>query len=484
MIPQKIVYRLMLPIFRFGSLVLMILLGWTSCPILAAELPPSNLLDIYHKAIEEDPQLMKGKAIREVSEEQRNQAKAKALLPSVNLSANVTGNYQHIGLINAEPIGNGGESTNNNAVAIGNGGDSTFLSDGYDITLYQPVFHYDRLIAMDQAGQRVEQSDMELNAIHQDLILRVAERYFGLLGALDNLRYSEAQKSTLTRQRDQTQQRFNYGEIAITDVSEADAGYDRAIADEIEAQQQLNDAKAALREITGEYYDSLSALAQDIPLVKPEPLNEKNWTDQALAQNPRIVAATIASNIARNEISRLDSAHLPSLDFKASNGWMETGGQFGNANIFYNSFGLEMNMSLYEGGQMTSRSREAAHQHDETLATLKQEQRSAERQSRDAFYGVVTGVSRVQALRQTLKSQELSMKEIESGIQVGSRTTLDLVVATREWYRVQRDYSKARYDYFLNTLRLKRSAGILEYEDLAKINTFLTESASASAIQP
>lgn len=470
MIPQKIVYRLMPPIFRFGSLVLLILLGWTSCPILAAELPPSNLLDIYHKAIEEDPQLMKGKAIREVSEEQRNQAKAKALLPSVNLSANVTGNHQHIGL--------------NDPTTIGNGGESTFLSDGYDITLYQPVFHYDRLIAMDQAGQRVEQSDMELNAIHQDLILRVAERYFGLLGALDNLRYSEAQKNTLTRQRDQTQQRFNYGEIAITDVSEADAGYDRAVADEIEAQQQLNDAKAALREITGEYYDSLSALAQDIPLVKPEPLNEKNWTDQALAQNPRIVAATLASNIARDEISRLDSAHLPSLDFKASNGWMETGGQFGNANIFYNSFGLEMNMSLYEGGQMTSRSREAAHRHDETLATLKQEQRSAERQSRDAFYGVVTGVSRVQALRQTLKSQELSMKEIESGIQVGSRTTLDLVVATREWYRVQRDYSKARYDYLLNTLRLKRSAGILEYEDLAKINTLLTESASASAIQP
>ncbi|MBF6651007.1 TolC family outer membrane protein [Methylobacter sp. BlB1] len=466
MIAQKIVYRLMPPIFRSGGLVLLVLLGWNSCPILAAELPPSNLLDIYNKAIEEDPQLMKGKAIRQVSEEQRNQAKAKALLPTVNLSANVTGNHQHIRL--------------NDPQAIGVGGEDLFMSDGYDITLYQPVFHYDRLIAMDQAGQRVEQSEMELNATHQDLILRVAERYFGLLGAFDNLRYSEAQKDTLGRQREQTQQRFNYGEIAITDVSESNAGYDRAVADEIEAQQQLNDARAALREITGEYYDSLSALAEDIPLVKPEPLNEKNWTDQALAQNPRIVAATLASNIARDEISRLDSAHLPTLDFKASNGWMQTGGQFGDTTIFYNSFGLEMNMSLYEGGQMTSRSREAAHRHDETLATLKQEQRSAERQSRDAFYGVVTGVSRVQALRQTLKSQELSMREIESGIQVGSRTTLDLVVATREWYRVQRDYAKARYDYLLNTLRLKRSAGILEYEDLAKINTFLTDSASAA----
>lgn len=468
MIPLKIVSRLMPPIFRFGSLVLLVLLEWTSCPILAAEPLPSNLLDIYHKATEEDPQLMKGKATREVNEELRNQAKARAWLPTVDLSANVTGNLQNVNLEDPESIGVGGEET--------------FLSDGYDITLTQPVFHYDRLIAMDQAGQRVEQSEMELNAIHQDLILRVAERYFGLLGALDNLRYSEAQKDTLARQREQMQQRFKFGEIAIIDVSEAEAGYDRAVADEIEAQQQLNDAQAALREITGEYYDSLSTLAQDIPLVKPEPLNEKSWTDQALAQNPRIVAATIASDIARSEIGRLDSEHLPRLDLKANNGWSETGGQFGNANIFYNSIGLEMNMSLYEGGQATSRSREAAHRHDESRATLKQEQRSAERQSRDAFYGVVTGVSRVQALQKTLKSQELSVKEIESGIQVGSRTALDLVVATREWYRVQRDYAKARYDYLLNTLRLKRSAGILEYEDLAKINTFLID--SASAIQP
>jgi len=468
MIPQKIVSRLMPPVFRFAGLVLLVLLGWTSRPVPAADQLPSNLLDIYHKATEEDPQLMKGKATRAVNEELHKQEKAKALLPTVNLSANITGNLQNIDLTDPQSIGVGGQDE--------------FISDGYDITLTQPVFHYDRLIAMDQAGQRVEQSEVELNAIHQDLILRVAERYFGLLGALDNLRYSEAQKESLARQREQMQQRFNYGEIAIIDVSETEAGYDRAVADEIEAQQQVNDAKAALREITGEYYDNLSTLAEDIPLVKPEPLNEKNWIDQALAQNPRIVAATIASNIARDEISRLDSEHLPSVDLKANNGWMETGGQFGDATIFYNSIGLEMNMSLYEGGQATSRSREAAHRHDDALATLKQEQRSAERQSRDAFYGVITGISRVQALQKTLKSQELSLKEIESGIQVGSRTALDLVVATRDWYRAQRDYAKARYDYLLNTLRLKRSAGILEYEDLAKVNTFLID--SDSAVQP
>lgn len=469
MLPRKRVSRLISPVFRFSSLVFLALLEWTPCPALAAGSGPSNLLDIYHKATEEDPQLMKGKATRAVNEEQHTQATAKALLPTVNLSANVTGNLQNINLTGPQ--------------AIGVGGQDEFISDGYEISLTQPVFHYDRLIAMDQAGRRVEQSEMELNAIHQDLILRVAERYFGLLGALDNLRYSEAQKDSLARQSEQMQQRFNYGEIAIIDVSEAEAGRDRAVADEIEAQQQLNDAKAALREITGEYYSNLSTLAEDIPLVKPEPLNEKSWIDQALAQNPRIVAASIASNIAHDEISRLDSEHLPRIDLKANNGWMETGGQFGDVNIFYNSIGLEMNMSLYEGGQTTSRSREAVHRHDETLATLKQEQRSTERQSRDAFYGVVTGVSRVQALQKTLKSQELSLQEIESGIQVGSRTALDLVMATRDWYRVQRDYAKARYDYLLNTLRLKRSAGILEYEDLIKINTFLTGSDSYSDVE-
>jgi outer membrane protein len=453
------------PNLRLASLALFVFFLTSSSPLAATQYP-KNLLDVYHKAEDEDPQLIKGRASRYANEEIRNQTKAKALLPSVSLSANVTGNFQNIILLQQDTVGNGGHDQ--------------FVSGGYNVTLTQPVFHYDRLIAMDQAGQRVEQSEVELDTIRQDLILRVAERYFNLLAAMDNLRVAQAQKASLTRQKEQTHQRFDVGEIAVTDVAEAEAGNDRAGADEIEAQQQLDDAKAALREITGEDYSTLSALVADIPLAQPEPMDENRWTEQAMAQNPRIVAAAIAAEVASKEISRRSSEHLPSLDLVAGNGFFSTGGQFGAYQIYSNNVGITMNLPLYEGGQISSRSREAAYRLDEVMATLKQEQRAVHRQTLDAFRGIITGVSRVQALRKTMSSQELSVGAIRASIEVGSRTTLDLINAERDWYRVQRDYAKSRYDYLLNTLRLKRSAGILAEDDLVKINSFLTGHAPAA----
>lgn len=453
--------------FRLRELILF---GLLSCfSLLTFAVPESNdLMDIYHRAAEEDPQLMKSQANRKAVDESNSQATAKALLPTVSLTANVTSNFQKIELTQTD--------------SVGIGGNSNFRSGGYNIVLTQPVFHYDRLIAMDQADQRAEQAAMDLNSTRQDLIVRVAERYFGVLAAMDNLRFSQAQKENFGQQRELMRQRYKYGEIAIIDVSEADAGYDRAVADEIESQQQLNDAKAALREITGEYYETLTSLAQDIPLINPQPLDEKLWTQQALEQNPRVAAAALAAKVTSNEIVRRSAEHLPTFDLTATNGYSETGGQFGAYNLAANTVGLVMNMSLFEGGQTISRQREAAHRHDEALASLKQEQRAVQRQTRDAYYGVVTGVSRVQALEQTLKSQELSVKSVRSGIEVGSRTSLDLVITMRDWYRVQRDYAKARYDYLLNTLRLKRSAGILEDADLSVINSFLIHSANAGKL--
>jgi len=454
--PQPLTSRLFKRLgYRVAYLALLGLAFLFQGPVWAAGPQPRNLLEVYRKAEEEDPQLLKGKASREANDEVRNQTKAKALLPTVSLSANVTGNFQDIILLQPSSVGNGGHDK--------------FLSGGYSITLTQPVFHYDRFIAMNQANQRVEQADVELETLRQDLILRVAERYFGLLGAMDSLRLAQAQKTSLGRQREQNQQRFQVGEIAVLDVSESEAGYDRAVADEVEAQQQVGDAEGALREITGEDYGTLLALAPDIPLANPQPMDENRWTGQAMAQNPRIIAAAIAADMASNEIDRRSSEHLPSFDLVAGNGFSSTGGQFGAYQIYNNNVGLVMNLPLYEGGQISSKTREAAHRLDEAIATLKQEQRAVHKQTRDAFHGVITGISRVQALRKTVKSQELSVSAIKAAIEVGSRTTLDLVAAEREWYRVQRDYAKARYDYLLNTLRLKRSAGVLAEDDLIKV---------------
>ena len=418
----------------------------------------NNLLAVYRQALLEDPQIERWQANFAASQEARNQSEARLMLPTVSANANLTGNFQTINLQ--------GDS-------VGLGGYSQFVSGGYSVNLTQPLFHYDRMIALDQAGNRVKKADVELHASYQDLIIRVAERYFGLLGAIDNLHFAKTQKQALAQHRDTVHKRFDAGELTVVDLSEIDSGYDRSLSEEIEAARQLKDAREALLEVAGQELPGITPLADDIPLVAPEPNAEQPWLDQAMAENPHIMTAILSTDIARDEIERQDSAHLPTLDLVGGNQYLTTGGQFGEYDVRANTVGLVMNVSLYEGNQANSRAKEAAFRHSEAQAQLKQEQRAVHRQARDAFNGVLSGISRIQSLKQSLNSQLATVKSIRAGIEAGIRTNLDLVLAEKELLRARRDYARARYDYVLSTLRLKSAAGVLGEDDLRLVNELL-----------
>jgi outer membrane protein len=431
------------------------------CVLLAASetvaaLP--DLLEVYRQAVQEDAQLQRVQANYEAVLESHQQAEAKALLPTVSINANVYGNQQNISL-----QGN----------SLGIGGNSQFLSNNYSLNISQPLFHRDRLIALDQADRKSRLAEVELAAAQQELMLRVVERYFAVLAAQDSLAFAQAQQKTLAKQLHLTQQRFAVGEIAITDVPEAEAGHDRSMADEIEAQRHLNSALESLREITGTDYQSLVKLSDDIPLMPPQPEDEIRWIELALSQNLKLNTVQLAVEIAVEEIRRESAGHYPTLDLVGNHGYTSTGGQFGTVNIDTSSVGLAFNLPIYEGGQVNSKSREAAHRYDEKCAELKQEQRAIHRQTRDAYLGVITGISQVKALHKTVQSIDSALLNIRAGIEVGSRATLDLVIAERESYRVQRDYAQARYDYLLNSLRLKQATGSLSPDDLQQINHWL-----------
>jgi outer membrane protein len=241
----------------------------------------------------------------------------------------------------------------------------------------------------------------------------------------------------------------------------------------MDAERQLKSAKEALREVSGQDFTNLIPLTDEIPLATPEPNVESPWLEQALTQNPHIIAATLNTDIAKEEINRQSSAHLPTLDLVGGNNYLTTGGQFGEYEMRSNTVGIVMNMTIYEGNQASSREKEAAFRHSEAQAQLKQEQRSVQRQTVDAFNEVNTGISRIQSLKQTMASQVAAVNSIHAGIDAGIRTNLDLVLAEKELLRAQRDYAKARYDYLLYTLRLKRAAGVLAEKDLQHINGLL-----------
>ena len=425
--------------------------------LLSSNCIAADLLSIYRLAEKNDPTYLQQIASHRATLESRPQALSQ-LLPSINLSAETIRHDQDI----------------SSASTFGSSGNSNFNNRGYTLSLTQPIFRRDRFIALDQADSEINQSEAELSEVQQELIFRVAERYFDILASIDSLEFAQAEVKSLSRQLEQANQRFEVGLSAITDVQEAQAGYDLALAQEIQALNAIDNAREAMRELTGDYITKFNTLGNEISLVRPDPESIDSWTQLALDQNLSVIAANHAVNTARKEIKRQTAGHYPTLDLIASQDYSSSGGRFGSTKTHTSSVGLELNVPIYSGGLVSSQKKEAHENYNIAMQALEQSRRSAQRLTREAYLGVISGISQVKALKQAVVSSETALEATEAGFEVGTRTAVDVVASQRTTSEARRNYSQATYDYILNTIRLKQAAGTLSPEDIELINTWLT----------
>lgn len=425
--------------------------------LLAAALQPAtadDLVSVYQLALEADPVHQAAIAAHAAALEVLPQSRA-ALLPNVALRGDVSRDR-------FDPRGSGDTSYATNQT--------------YSLGLRQPIYQRERFVQLEQADSRVAQADAQLLASEQDLILRVATRYFLVLGAQDNLEFVQADKQAIERTLDQAQQRFEVGLAAITDTLEAQARYDIAVSDEINAEKLLADAREALRELTNQLPVAPEILQPEIPLLAPDPTDQDQWVTAAVEQNPLVLAARAATETARQEIEVQRSGHYPSLDMIADYSYRDT--QFGGFTPLErndSAIGLELNVPIYQGGLVSSQTRQSRELYNQAREEQLQQRRAAERQTRDNYRGVISGISKVKALLNAVRSNEKAVEAAEAGFEVGTRTIVDVLDAQRELLRARRDHARSRYDYLLDTLRLKQASGILEETDLAQINNWLVE---------
>jgi len=435
----------------------------TTTPIISTNAAATTLLDIYRLAIDNDPQYHAVEAAYLASLESKNQSRAQ-LLPSINLSGNKTDNKQ-------KTLASGFFTL----------GTRNFNSSGYTLSLNQPLFNYDYFIQLRQSDDSIGEASANLSAAQQALIVRVSERYFDALAALDDLEFTRAEKRATERQLEQTRQRFEVGLIAITDVHEAHAVYDLITAQEILADNLLASQYEALSEITGQIHKAVAVLSANTPLITPEPADIGKWGDTALNQNFQLIAAEFVYNRAREEIKRQRAGHLPTLELNASHIYSNSkGGNFGENESKNQAIELRLNMPLFLGGATNSRTRQAQRLADQSREAYEQQRRATLRQARDAYRSVLAEINRVKALGQAVVSAQSALDATEAGLEVGTRTTVDVLDARRELFRAQRDHARSRYDYILNTLRLKEAAGTLTVVDLELINGWLQTMAAAS----
>ena len=418
----------------------------------------ADLLEVYQIAKRQDPRFSAAQADFRAEQEAKPQARA-LLLPQVGASASRTYTDQDVeGTFFDQPV---------------NRSDS-FTTDNFALNLTQAVFHYDFFVRLKQAGINIERAGTELEAARQDLIVRVAEGYFNVLVARDSLVFANAQREAINRQLEQAQRRFDVGLTAVTDVREAQASYDLAVAQQIEAENQLDVALENLRVIIGTAPEELEKLAVQFPLVRPDPESIDTWVDKALEQNLELIASSLSAEIAVKEVQAQRAGHYPTLDLQAKASRQDaSGGVLGANKIDENSLTLLLNLPLYQGGLTASRVREARAQYEAALALKEQQQREVIRQTRASYLSVLSGISSVQALKQALESTRTAAEATQAGFDVGTRTSVEVLLAWSDTFSAERDYARSRYDYILDLLRLKRAAGTLSEQDLAEINHWL-----------
>ncbi len=362
----------------------------------------------------------------------------------------------------------------------------------YRIQLNQSIYNDANYGQLNRARAELARADAEFDSAWQDFLLRVAQRYFEVLTALDNRRFAEAEETALRRQFEQAEQRYEVGLSAVTDLLEARATWDGARARTIVAANRVDDAREAMREITGVSFEEFSRLADEIPLGPPSPADSSEWVSMAMESNPEYRARLKQLDISDADIRIARSGHLPSVDFNAfvnanrNNEFQprdpQTQEPLSTTTFINEQWQVQfvLNIPLFEGFAVQSRTRQARTNRLVAEHDLEQALRTVVRDTDNAYRAVEAGRREVEARRQTLISAEAAVEATEAGFEVGTRTIIDVLLAEQRFFQAQRDYSSARHEYILNNLRLRRAAGRLEPGHLEQANALLRAVAGES----
>jgi outer membrane protein len=421
--------------------------------LLSGSLYAQNLIDIYQLAEQNDASLKIAQA---------NYLTAKSSLPLVTSTQKPQVNFS---------VQQSLRESDNSSI-----GSNTNRDLGYTLSLTQTIYNAKTSAQIESVDASVRQAAANLKVAEQDLVIRVATRYFAILSAQDSVKFARAEQNAIARQLEQAQKRFEVGLIAITDVHEAQALYDRSQAESLLAENQLDNTFQALQVVTAETLSStLAQLGDQLSLIIPQPADIQAWVDTSLQYNQSLVAALAASRAAKFELDSQSRGNYPTIDFNAS--YTDSridDDRLGDSNQDDINLMLQLNIPLFTGGRIDATRQQAASNYLFAQNTALLQNRLTSQQTRIAYLGVVSGIGQVKAFKQALNSSTTALKATEAGFEVGTRTSVDVLVSLRETFRAQRDYSSARYDYLINTLKLKQAAGLLSPKDLSAINRWLS----------
>ena len=424
----------------------------------------ANLGDIYREALANDTQYAAARAAYQAGLEALPQARA-ALLPNVNADGNARYNDVRTSLPN------GDTSSGNSAI---------------EVSAVQPLYNKASSVQVDQAEEQVKIVGKQLELAGQDLILRTARAYFDVLQAQDNIVLIRSQKAAITEELAAAKRNFEVGTATILDTQEAQARFDLTLSQEIAEENALNIRLRALERIIGKPpapLDTLADKTEQAALIDPiiRKLSEAHamddWAAQAEAGNLNVLIQQYNKTIADQQIELSRAGHYPTLNAVASYRYgrnQSLGITLADINTAL--VGVEFNLPIYQGGLVDSRVRQAVANQEKAREDLNTALREATLNARQAYLNTTSADAQVQALERSVASTKLQLESTRLGVQVGVRTSLDVLNAQQQVFSAEQRLATARYDFYLAGLSLKAAVGTLTADDLTTIDKVLRPS--------
>ncbi|MBN2061264.1 MAG: TolC family outer membrane protein [Deltaproteobacteria bacterium] len=439
----------------------------------------ADLLEIYNLAVENDPKFQSASYKYGASPEIYRQARAE-LLPSLIADGSYQRTKQRI------------EDTN---VAVFGANMARYPSKGYTLTLNQPIFRYSSIMRLLQSREEVKQAELEFELAKQDLILRVSEAYIGVLAARDSLEFTIAEEDALKLHYELAKERYSNGLAPITDFHDAKARLTYTTAQRTLAENTLDDAFEALAEITGQKILHISRLpvtvvttdssvdqsapSDDVlPLQNPDPDDLDQWLNAALEQNLGILIKKQEVLVAGREIDRQRGGHMPNVALVGRLNRDDEGGSLygGDSDVMTREAIIQLNIPIFQGFSVQSKVNEARELHQAAKQELEKEVRTANRVVRSSFLGVKGSIENTTALRESVISTMIALEAKREGFRSGLYPSLAVLDAERDLHRSRQEYARARYDYILYSLQLKKEVGNLTEADIIEINQWFDKS--------
>ena len=415
-----------------------------------------SLSEIYGLAKQHDPELLEAAAQRDSAFEAINSTRSD-LLPQIDLTAGYV--YQDTDRHEAD-----GSSGNVN------------------LGLVQSIYDRGSWISLSISEKTAREADARYAVTQQSVIYNITEAYFDVLSAKDNLRFVQSEKEALAKQLNQTEQRFAVGSAPITDVQDAQAQYDNVVAQEIQAQNSVENALEEVRAITGQPASNLSVLDINRFSTSMPELSANDLVQKASNENLQILAGRIQKDIAKEQISLADSGHLPTIslttgyeytkNFDEPNNPVTGYTQDDDENLF--NIGVSIDLPVYSGGRVTSEGKQAQYQYVAASQDLESTYRDVEKNIRAINNNIRSAIGSIKAYEQSLVSAKSALEATEQGFMVGTRTMVDVLDSTQNVYQAQKNLSDARYQYILSRVQLKQATGSLSEQDIFDVDAGLT----------